>query len=348
MPDRAIFSTMPNGDGKDFDHRIDLMCAVHENAPYIFLLREQVATLDVTFDLLRTRRRGGEDIRAMGGYLRQSTAEPVTASEYRRIKRERRAQLVPVRELAEIAVEYYSDRTDADYREDAGERVLSDEAELRAYSDTEQDLIELFNAGTLKGKRDETGIRIRMGTFYDWLGEPMPILSEAGCRYRVLPDSQAEEVASERHIRSLVDELITGAPGSTDLPLELDGSLPDLQPLGAAYAWIERRDVIAVRDGIRRLWRGLRCYEIVLAALAANEFNNEDPLQPKTRKALRAVRRHLSVLAQKLKPFAGEVELPEPNPEEIELLNHTIMRTAERYQFQPAPRHGNERDPVSK
>jgi hypothetical protein len=334
-PDKAILATMPAEEREEFDYRIDLMCAVNEDTPYILLLREQVATLDVTFELLRTRQRLGEDTRVLGSYIRESVGEPVTASEYRSIEEEHRAQLVPIHHLVEIAVEHYAGWTDADYREDAGERVLTDEACARAFGDTEHELIELFNDGTLAGEQDETGVHVRAGTFYDWLGEPMPILSETGCWYRVLPDGQAEEVVSERHARNLVDELVKNAPGRCDLPLEPESSLPDPQSRETGYTSIARMDVIKLRDGIQRGWRGLRCYEIVMAALAANEFNNEDALDPQTRKVLRAAKRHLIALAEKLEPYAGEVELLEPKPEALEQLRSTILRSAERHRLPP-------------
>lgn len=335
MPDKAIVSTMPNEQREEFDRRIDLLCAVDEDAPYILLLRERVATLDVTFELLRTRRRLGEDIHVLGGYIRESMGEPVTASEYECIEREHRAQLVPVRELVEIAVEHYAGWTDADYREDAGERVLTDEAWTRASSDTEQQLIELFHAGTLAGEQDETGVRIPAGTFYDRLGEPMPILSEAGCWYRVLPDSQAEDVVSEQDMRHQVDLLTTNAPGGCDLPLAVESASPDLQSSETRSAWQERTEIIALREGVQGRWRDLRSYEIVLAKMGADEFNGEDPLHPKLRKVLRAVRRHLRALVENIEPYAGDVELSDPKPEALELLRNTILRSAERYRVPP-------------
>lgn len=329
-PDKAIWSTLPNEDLADFDRRIDLIRAANEDAPYIALLREYVAGLEGTYELMSTRRHLGEDMRALGAYIRASMGEPVTESEYRCREQELRAVLVPVDELVAIAIERYARWTDADYTDQAGERVLSDGAWTRACNETEQELLELFRAGTLLGEQQDTGAQISAGSFYDWFGERMPVCSESGCQYEVFPDSQAEEVASRQYTRGLVEELITSAPGGADLPLELDGSRPDVASVKTAYASLERMDVTALRDGIRRRWCELRCFEIVLAELAAKEFNGEHPLRIETRKVLQDVRRHLTALHRKVTPYAGDIELPEPNPEDIALMRELVARRAER------------------
>jgi hypothetical protein len=145
-----------------------------------------------------------------------------------------------------------------------------------------------------------------------------------------LPDSQAEEVTSRQQTRHLAEELITGAPGGADLPLDLDGPWPDVASAKTAYALLERMDVTALRDGIPRRWRELRCFEIVLAGLAAKEFNGEDPLRVETREVLRAVKRHLIALQKKVTSYAADVELPEPSPEDIALRRELMARSAER------------------
>ncbi|MBI5284195.1 MAG: hypothetical protein HY874_03790 [Chloroflexi bacterium] len=145
----------------------------------------------------------------------------MTGSEYRCREQELRAELVPPHELVEIAIERYARWTDADYTADAGARVLNEEAWTRACSEIEQELIELFRGGTLKGEDRDAGVHISAGSFYDWLGEPMPVWSKSGCAYEIFPDSQAEEAASKQRARRSVEALITTAPGRGDLPLDL-------------------------------------------------------------------------------------------------------------------------------
>ena len=329
-PDKAIWSTMASEDRADFDRRIGLLRAANEHAPYIHLLWSRVAGLDAKFELVSTRRRLGDDIRALGGYIRATTREPVTASAFRQIERDRRGQLVPVHDLVEIAVEYYSGWSDADCREDAGERVLSAEAWTRACSETERDLIELFRVGTLEGADLDTGVHISAGSFYDWLGEPIPVLSESGCPYEVVPDRQAKDIALKQHARRLVEELFTTAPGRGELPLELEGPWPDVASAETAHALLERMDILALRDGIQRRWRELRCLEIVLAELAAKELNGEDPLPVETRKVLRQVRRHLSALHEEVQSYCGDFALPNPATEDLALCQKLMERSAAR------------------
>lgn len=329
-PDDAIWSTLPNEDRGNFARRIDLIRAANEDAPYIALLQEYVAGLEATFELVSTRRSLGEDMRAVGAFVRETVGEPVTESAYRRREQELRAELVPVDELVEIAVEHYARWIDADYTEHEGKRVLSDDAWTRGCSETEQELIELFRTGTLLGEQRDTVVYVSAGSFYDWLGEPMPVWSESAGHYEISPDCETEEVASQQHTRQLVEELITGAPGGTELPLELDGPWPDVASAETAYALRERMDVIALRDGIQLRWRELRCFEIVLKELAAKELNGEDPLRVETRRILRDVRRHLIALHKKLTPYAGDFALPEPDPEDITLMHELMKRRAVR------------------
>jgi hypothetical protein len=128
----------------------------------------------------------------------------------------------------------------------------------------------------------------------------------------------------------LVEELITGAPGGADLPLELDGPWPDVASAKTAYALQELMDVIALRDGILRRWLELRRFEITLGELAAKELDGEHPLRVETRNVLRAVRRQLIALHKKVTPYAGDVELPEPDPADIALMRELMARRAER------------------
>jgi len=329
-PDEAIWSTMPDEDRAHFGWCIDLIRAVNEQAPYILLVREWVGALDARYEVVSTRRRLGEDMRALGAYIRESMREPATESEYRCREQELRAELVPVDELVEVAIDNHARGVDADYMEHAGKRVMSDDASTRARSETREELVDLFRRGTLKGEDQDTGIHINAGSFYEWLGEPMPVWSASACEYEIFPDSQAKEVASRQRSRRSVEELITGAPGGADLPLALGDPFPEVVPPEMAYAMLERMDVIALRDGIRVRWRELRCFEIVLRELAAKEFNGEDPLRVETRKVLREIKKHLITLREEMQLYGGDFELPEPDPGAVKQLRETIERRAKR------------------
>ncbi len=328
-PDDALWSTIPDEDRAAFRRSIALILAATRQAPYLLLLRGWVGALDATYELVSTRRRLGGDILALGSHIRERTKEPVTRREYRRREQELREELVPMDVLVEIAIERYDRFIDADYTDHPGERVLSDEGWTLARSEAEKELIELFRAGTLLGEQQDGAIQISAGSFYDWLREPMPVCSESGCGYEVFSDRQAVEVASQQRTRRLVDELIIGAPGRADLPLDLEGPWPDVPSAETAYALLERADVIALRDGIQGRWRELRCFEMVLADLAVKQLNGEDALPVETGEVLRDVRRHPIALHEKVTPYAGDVELPEPDAADFALLRELIARSAE-------------------
>ncbi len=132
--------------------------------------------------------------------------------------------------------------------------------------------------------------------------------------------------ASKRHTRQLVEELIAGAPGGTELPLELEGPWPDPADATAAYAWMERVDVIDLRDGIQVRWQDLRCFEIVFSELEAKELGGEDPLLVPTRELLQEARRRLSALHKKVMLYAGNFELPEPDPQDLASMRGRMKR----------------------
>jgi hypothetical protein len=69
---------MPNEDRADFQRRGDLVVAANAEAPYIQLLCECIAGLEAAYELISTRRRLGECLRAVGVYLRETTRELVT------------------------------------------------------------------------------------------------------------------------------------------------------------------------------------------------------------------------------------------------------------------------------
>ena len=124
----------------------------------------------------------------------------------------------------------------------------------------------------------------------------------------------------------MVDELITFAPGRLDLPLDLDEPFPDTVSAGTAHSVLERMEVMAVLDGTQARWMEMRCFEIVTMEIAVREFGGEDPLRRQTRNLLVKIRRRLFALATQLEAYAGDIELLEPDSEDVELLRKMMTR----------------------
>jgi hypothetical protein len=89
---------------------------------------------------------------------------------------------------------------------------------------------------------------------------------------------------------------------------------------------MERVDVIDLRDGIQVRWQDLRCFEIVFSELEAKELGGEDPLLVPTRELLQEARRRLSALHKKVMLYAGNFELPEPDPQDLASMRGRMKR----------------------
>ena len=149
--------------------------------------------------------------------IRRQATEPITESEHRRLVEETRAEMVPVADLAETLVERYDGWTEADMepRGEEDERVVKDKAWNRMLAEKKRELTRLAEDGTLAGKRRGRGLLINNGSFYDWLGEPVPVCPDWGRGYDVLPDDQADRVESLKKERLRAQEAVAGSPISS-------------------------------------------------------------------------------------------------------------------------------------
>jgi hypothetical protein len=260
-------------------------------------------------------------------YIAVHTNEPITESEHRRLVEEARAEMVPLADLAETLVERYDGWTEADLDPggEGDEQVVKDKAWNRLIADKKRELTRLVEEGTLAGKRKGRGLLINSGSFYDWLGEPVPLCPEWGKGYDVLPDDQAGEVASMKEARLRAQEAIAASPASPIL---------DLLEESVGHSVTERKDrwdeaMAALREQLREgvpwCWREVRAVEAVLEEVAA-EFGGEDPLLPLARQVLDKTRQDLADLHLLLNFVDAEVELPEPDEERVEFLRQRWLR----------------------
>jgi len=242
-------------------------------------------------------------------------------SEHRRLVDEARAEMVPAAELAEILVEGYEGWTEADMvpgGED-DEQTVSDKAWNRLLAEKKRELTRLVQQGVLAEKRRGRGLLINNGSFYDWLGDPVPVCPEWGTGYDVLPDDETQQVERLKKERLRALEVLSRSPASPILEL-LEEKL-GRRATERQERWDEAMAALReqLREGVPWCWQEVRAVETVLEEVAA-EFDGEDPLLPPVRGVLDKTRQDLAELHVLLDFVDVKAELPEPDEERVEFL----------------------------
>ncbi len=120
--------------------------------------------------------------------------------------------------------------------------------------------------------------------------------------------------------RKLVRQLRQRAPTMRKLPFDLTKPVerePDCgDELGRALA-------ISVRDALLQHWPEVRAIEIVVQE-TAEELDGEDPLHPDVRRQLDETKRTLAEVHEGFAPFAGTMELPEPEEDAVGIVRKLI------------------------
>ena len=106
--DRQIRGTMPREQGHEFNRHIFLMNSANcELGLLICWLKAQVEVLDVKLGWLATVKLWALANQSLVQYITMHTKEPITQSEYERLLKEVRGEMVPASELAEMLLEDY-------------------------------------------------------------------------------------------------------------------------------------------------------------------------------------------------------------------------------------------------
>jgi hypothetical protein len=167
---------------------------------------------------------------------------------------------------------------------------------------------------------------INNGSFFDWLGEPVPLWPEWGKGYDVFPDDQADDVESLKNARLRAQEAIAASPASPiqeALEEAVGRSVTERQE-----RWDEAMAALRdqLREGVPWCWQELRAVETVLDEVA-QEFDGEDALVPPVREVLDKTREDLVGLQHPLLDAVDvEVELPEPDEERVTALRERLFR----------------------
>lgn len=183
-----------------------------------------------------------------------------------------------------------------------------------------------WNAGsTASRRRSGRRLLINAGSFYDWLGEPVPLWPEWGNGYDVLPDDQADRVERLKKERLRAQEAIAGSPTSPvrrflEQELGCRTREPNERCDEAMAALAE-----SLREGVPWCWQQVRAVETVLDEVA-EEFDGEDPLLPPVRQVLDKTRNDLVELHALLRFVDADCDLPEPDEERVEFLRQRWLR----------------------
>jgi hypothetical protein len=325
--DAQVRRTMPQSQTLDFNHYIHLMNAANRDLGiYIVVLNGIANQLGSKSAWLASLQMWGIRVWDLAQYILLHTNEPITESEHRRLVEEARAEMVPLADLAEALVESYEGWTEADMEPggDDDEEVVTDKAWNGMVAQKKAELTRLVEEGTLAGRRSGRRSLINAGSFYDWLGQPVPVCPDWGKGYDVLPDDQAERVESLKKARLRAQEAVSRSPTSPIqefLEEHLGRRVTERQE-----RWDEAMAALreSLREGVQSSWQEVRAVEAVLAEVA-EEFG-EDPLLPPVRQVLDKTHQDLVELQPLLGFVDVEAELPEPDEERIDFLRQRWLR----------------------
>jgi hypothetical protein len=179
------------------------------------------------------------------------------------------------------------------------------------------------------GIRKRRRLYVNTGSFYDWLGKPVPLFPDWGWEYQVFPDKQADEVRRLQEARRHTQEECRLAP----LSLVLDLPRPRRKARGPGKASHKGKEIAEavgtrLREGIQLRWRELRSIELVLEEVAG-EFDGETPTRPWEREALDDGKKRLEELHRAAQTYVGPFKLPGPDEEEMEQVREVIRREGE-------------------
>lgn len=170
---------------------------------------------------------------------------------------------------------------DPEARRDGNEEPLvSDAAWERVLKDKAGELARLVAEGTLAGRRQGRRVLVNVGSFYDWIGESVPVFPDWGLEFEVRPDAEVDEVERLRRARRKARDALIRGPS-------IDKFLRDTAAGGAKQEEEDKSwgDEIAealttrIREETRGRWQELLAAEKVCEEAAA-EFDGEDPALP--------------------------------------------------------------------
>ncbi len=327
--DLRVRRSMPRQQAIEFNRLIDLIRGVRHLSLYIAMLEQIVGNLSLRYGWLMTLVLWGDAVLRLEGYILLYTKEPITESEHSRLLAEGRREMAPPSELAEVLVERYDGWSEADLMPppegDGPEPWVTNRAWRRMLREKGAEITHLVDAGTLQGRRSGRRMLVNVGSFYDWLGEPVRLFPEWGLHYEVFPDEEADKVRALGAVRRRAQEAARRSPPAPGVRRLRSDPAPVTED-DDAVTFGDDLDVIlttTLRDGIRRHWCEVVAVESVVAEIS-QEFDGEDPLHPPARSTLDDIRKRLQDLHEKVQEYAELFDLPEPDEDTLTLMRQIV------------------------
>jgi hypothetical protein len=320
--DRTLLHTAPDTQAPALNRLIGLMNAANGDlAHLIVIIHERVRQEELRFGWLGWARICALEMWGVRAQFNISGREPIVESAYRKHEEKAAQELIPIDECALILTEQYHVWDDADYETDEeGERSPTDDAWYRVRDEKIGELRTLVADGTLTGKGKGKRLKVACGSFYRWLGEPVPVVPDLGIAFDVQPDDRAAEVDRARRDHEFIRALMDRGACKLDLPLDMEAPLVTESPKGFG---LEMARVLAVRirAGVRENWLELRAIEEQIDAIT-EDFDGEHVLQARLRERLDETKVMLIDLHKELEEYTGPFDLPDPDEE----VRSTIQR----------------------
>ncbi|MFH1486782.1 MAG: hypothetical protein ABIH46_11990 [Chloroflexota bacterium] len=291
-----------------------------------------VRELEARFSWLLTIQTWAMYASSVGSYLAFQTKEPIIESEYQRKVKEARDQMMLLSDATEILADHYDEWADSDLVQcdELNQLLPSDAAWNRVLRQTKPEITGLVDRGVLKAKRSGKRVMLTTGSFYDWLGEPVPLPVEWGIDYEVFPDDKAEKVRRLQSAREHARSMIRRMPSE----MAFDPRLRQFQKeeTEGKHSWDEAAQALktTLRANIEMRWWELRAAEIVLEE-AAEEFDGEDTITPTARQTLEETKAKVLELSEKMEYFGWSLELTEPEEEALEVTRQLFQKTERRH-----------------
>ena len=179
--------------------------------------------------------------------------------------------------------------------------------------------------GTLRATGKGSRLKIECGSFYDLLGQPVPVVPDYGWEFEVLPDHRKDEVERRNRDHAFIRQLLDRGACRFELPLDVESPLMREVRTDGFNSEVARVVALAVRTGVQENWRELRAIEIQLESIT-EAFGGGDVLHPRPRQQLDQAKSRLVDLHEKVQEYTGPFDLPEPDDDVRGALQKAVDR----------------------